>query len=608
MASSTYSSSSISNALTARSKDAFGVAPTAPFDVSDVQNHRAQMTYTVTAQYDYRVASVPVPAPLGDLYTPEAALTQVHQRGQHLISNGAVAFRDWMGKKLKEKPQRFKNGEKFKLCVDTTRFSSIEACHPCAGQGSVLCYKCSGTATHSCDKCHQLGKEHCTSCSGTGWATYNCGQCHGTGKYAGQVCPVCRGSGQPTIKCSMCYGDKVVPCKTCNGQGRQQCGNCQRGQITCDTCHGAQTLTYAHHVEIDASTTVNYAWKDAPDWMRDEIRNAVNSGPEDIFKVTQYDSEATADPYKFVGLGHVEGGEATVRHNGASGNCRFLGDKHHPVFLGGVLSGAFQSALDAIAKVEDIKAVAKASQTQIAATLIKEVEQGASTAKSSSPVKKGIISAEQAATFLDGRAACKAFILSSRDRFSMPRVLRFAGKVFVPLFVFYLLLNVLSSVNPAGPGTGRLGLSALLLEFGSVVRVFFFELRYSWAWLTDHYNPIPLAAYAVLGWMTIRCFGSLLFPYTWHKYINQSRGVLVLLPLGMCLASLLMALYPSVFYVFRFRDLLDIWSHGDIRGAFATTVGLTPQILLLSLLIALVRYKAAGVHWATRMFRKLQPS
>lgn len=606
METSTYSSASISNALAARFKEAFGVAPAAPFDVSNVQNHNAQMTYTVTAKYDFRVISAPVSSPLGDLYTPEGAITQAHNRGQHLLSDAGNTFREQVLNALKAKPQRFKRGEKFTLCTDPNYFSSIEPCHPCAGQGAVTCYKCSGTSTHSCDSCNGRCTENCTGCWGSGWATPNCNQCHGTGSYAGQRCPTCHGSGQPTIRCYRCAGNKFVSCTTCNGQGRQQCGNCRRGQVTCNTCHGAQTLTYAHHVGIDVSTSVNYAWQGAPRWMSAVIENAVNGGPADIFKVRQYESAAT-DPYKFVGLGHVEGGEATVRHNGVSANCQFIGDEHHTVFLDGILSGAFKSALDGVAKADDVNAVAKASQSQIAATLIKEVESGSATAKSSSPVKKGVISADQATTFLNGRAACKEFITRSSESFSMRRVLRFTGKVFVPLFVFYLLLNMLNSINPHGTATGRLGLGALFREFGDVVAIFILELRYSWVSLIDNHTPIPLIAYAVLGWVTARFFAPVLFPLAWRKFTKEDGRFFVLIPFGMLLASLLMALYPSVFYVFRFQDLLKVWTHGDIKGAITTTLGLIPQILGLSLLIAAVRYKAAGVHWTTRMLRKLQP-
>jgi hypothetical protein len=343
--------------------------------------------------------------------------------------------------------------------------------------------------------------------------------------------------------------------------------------------------------------------------MKVVIRSAVDGGPEDIFKVTTYESEST-DPYKFVGLGHVDGGEATVMHNGASGNCRFIGDKHHPVFLDGILSGAFKSALDGVREAKNIKAVAKASKTQIAATLIKEVESGTLAVESSTPVKQGAISADEATTFLNGRAACKEFITSSSNRFSILRVLRFAGRLTVPLFVFYLLVNTLSSAGPhnQGTGSGRLGLSALLLEFGDVIQAFFDEISYSWSSLIDSYNPFPLLAYAVMGWLTARFFGPVLFPIAFQKFNKDDGRVQVLAPFGMLLASVLMALYPNVTYVFSFSDLLSVWSQGFISDSFGFTITLIPQIFLLSLLVALVRYKTAGAHWATRMHRKLQPS
>ncbi len=601
MESPTYSSSSISNALANKSKEAFGVDPSASFEVSDVQNHVAQLTYTVTASYDYRVVGAPVTNAMGGLFTPEMANTLVHNRGNELLLNAGNTFRERVLNALKAKPQLFKRGDKFTLYKDQSYFSSIERCHPCGGEGSVTCYKCNGRSTHLCEKCSGRLKENCTGCWGSGWATPNCLQCGSSGNYAGQVCPVCHGSGKPTIRCYTCHGDKVMPCQQCSGRGQQKCGNCHSGQVTCDTCYGARTLIYAYHVEIDVSTSVTYGWKDAPGWMSDVINNAVNSGPDDIFIVNKYATEVT-DPYKIVGLGHVVGGEATVKHNGASGNCRFIGEKHHAVFLDGILSGAFKSALDGVAKAEDIKAVGKASKTQIAATLVKEVEYGTATAKSSSPVRKGIITADQAAAFLNGRAACKEFITNKSKHFSVAQVLRFTGKIFVPLFVFYFLLNMfaLLTPDPSAIMPGHLGLSALSKEFEKVVEVFFYVPRYLWMSISEHYNPIPLLVYAVLGWIVARCFGPVLFPIAWKRTMN---GVLALY--GILLMSSFMALYPTAAYIFEISDLLDLWKRGRFAYALSLTVALSPQILSISLLIAVARYKTAGVHWSTRMFSKL---
>ncbi|VVP59719.1 hypothetical protein PS850_06121 [Pseudomonas fluorescens] len=600
-----YSSSSISNALAKKSKEAFGVDPSASFDVSGVQNHKTDVTYTVTAKYDYRVVCAPVSAAIGTLYSPEGASTLVNQRGREFLSDAGKTFRERVLNALKAKPQRFKRGEKFTLYADQSHFCSIEACHPCAGHGSVNCHRCGGDAKHLCEKCSGGRYETCTGCFGNGWATHNCLQCGGSGNYAGNVCSVCRGSGQPTIKCYTCYGNKVMPCRTCDGQGQQQCGNCHGGQVTCGTCHGARTLTYAYHVEIDVSTSVSYGWKGGAAWMGDVIHNAVKSGgPDNIFNVKTYESEST-DPYKIVGIGYVEGGEATVQHNGASGNCRFIGDLHHTVFLDGILSGAFKSSLDGIAKAEDIKAVSKASKTQIAVTLVKEVEYGTATVKSSSPVKKGIISVDQATTFLDGRAACQQYIANKGARFSLRHVLRFTAKIFVPMFVFYLLLNIFARIHPESGGTipGRLGLGALLTEFGSVVRVFCLEPQFLWMKLTSQFNPLPLLAYALLGWVTARAFGPVLFPVAWKKPSNAGLALY-----GMILTSTLMALYPTVLYVFQFSDLLYAWTKGDPGYALSLTLYLTPQILLLSFVIAIVRYKTAGLHWTNRMRAKLAVS
>lgn len=596
-----YSSSSISNALAKKYKEAFGVDPSASFDVSDVQNHKTDVTYTVTAKYDYRVLCAPVSAAIGALYSPEDASKLVNQRGRDFLSDAGNTFRERVLNALKAKAQRFKRGEKFTLYADQTHFRSIEACHPCAGHGSVSCHRCGGYATHLCEKCSGLRNETCTGCFGSGWGTHNCLHCGGSGNYAGQVCSVCRGDGRPTIKCYTCCGNKVMPCRTCNGQGKQQCSNCHGGQVTCGTCHGARTLTYAYHVEIDVSTSVSYGWRGGAAWMGDVIHNAVISGgPDDIFNVKTYESE-NADPYKIVGLGYVEGGEAKVQHNGASGNCRFIGDLHHTVFLDGILSGAFKSSLDGIAKAEDIKAVAKASKTQIAATLVKEVEYGTATAKTSSPVKKGIISVDQATTFLDGRAACQQYIANKGARFSIRHVLRFTAKIFVPMFVFYLLLNIFAGIHTESTGTtGRLGLGALLTEFGGVVQVFCLEPQFIWIKLKDQFNPLPLLAYALLGWVTARAFGPVLFPVTWSKLSNAALALY-----GMVLTSMLMALYPTVKYVFQFSDLLYAWTKGDPVYAFSLTLYLTPQILLLSLVIAMLHYKTAGLHWTNQMRAKL---
>lgn len=609
MTSTSYNSTAIAAALKAKSKEAFGQAPTASFDVTEIQHHVAQLKYKVTAKYSSKVFSTPVHAPVGDLYSIQDAVGVMQRRQQHLLADAGNTFRERVVNALKAKPALYKGGSSFTLYEDSQWVSSIEDCHTCAGQGSETCSRCSGSATHMCDTCNARCTVQCTGCYGSGYTSQSCLQCGGSGNCAGQTCPVCRGSGRPQQKCYTCHGDTFLKCSTCNGSAYQTCQQCQRGQITCRGCNGVCVLTYAYRVDIVVSTSVAYNWSGVPDWMDKSIKDAMASGPSDIFKLTSYETAYT-DPHLFVGIGHVEAGTAKVAHAGASGECKFIGDALHPVFLDGILSGAFKTCVEGVSKPKDISAVAKASNNNIAATLIKEVEKGGKSVGASSPVTRGIVSVNQASAFLDGRKQCQDYITASSKKFSVPRVAGYAVKLTAWLSLFYLLLNAFGrSHGLENHFTGHLGISVLIKEFPYFVLTFFSALEYSIRELTYYHSPWRLLCYAVVGWISSIVSIPLLFPRLSQWMVSGSnKRLFVVTPIGMLILSFFLALYPSTYADLTFGNVISLDWIFQLPNAIAPTIRLLPQIAFLALGVAVVRYKVAGDNWYWKMTNKISPA
>jgi hypothetical protein len=601
-----YSSSSISTALETRFKVTFDVAPSSTFDVSNVQNHLTDIKYTVTARYDFEVMCTVSDS--SDITEPNAEMAHrnAENRGRELLSDAGNQFRGAVQNKLNANTLLYKQNSKLTIYSDDTYFKTVERCHPCEGAGTQDCNHCSGTSTITCYQCNGKKTESCTSCHGSGRATEYCPQCHGSGAYYEKSCTVCYGTGKSDLCCFTCSGKKTVSCSSCRGNGETQCNNCRNGRVTCSTCNGRQKNSISRHVNINVSTVVSFSWTAVPNWMTLALQDSTKKGPADIFSVKTYE-QTSIDPLKFVGLGQAVGGEAAVRFNGVIGNCQFIGDPHHIVFLDGIFSSIFNKTLDEVKSPEKIKAVAKASQDTIAKILIKEVELGPLSAEHSSPVKKGIINISQAETFLSARVACKDFIKNSSAQFSMKRVAIFACLLFIMLFSFYLLINILDSSHPHIKPLGHIGVTALLYEFSDVIYAFKKIFISTYESVTLKYNPFPTISLAVFSWFTARFFGPVLFPQLWIKIPNDKSRKYILILCGVILSSALLALHPSIRYVFNLQDIHDVWTRGNVNRALGTTLGQIPQIFLLSLVVAAVSYKSAGVHWATRMYRKLAP-
>lgn len=608
MTSSSYNSISIAAALKAKSQEAFGQAPSAAFDVTEIHNHFAELKYKVTAKYSSKVFSTPVHAPVGDLYSIQDAIGVMQRRQQHLLSDAGNTFRDRVVNALKAKPALYKSGSNFPLYEDTQWVSSIEDCHTCAGQGSETCSRCSGSATHMCDACNGRCTVQCNGCYGSGYTSQSCLHCGGSGNYAGQTCPVCRGSGRPQQKCYTCGGDTFLKCSTCKGSAYQTCEQCVRGQVTCRGCNGVCVLTYAYRVDIDVSTSVVYSWSAAPDWMGKSIKDAMANGPEDIFKLTSYETAST-DPHLFVGIGHVEAGSAKVAHAGATGECKFIGDALHPVFLDGILSGAFKTCVDGVSKPKDISAVAKASSNNIAATLIKEVEIGGKPVAASSPVARGIISTNQATVFLDGRQKCKDQIAVTSRKFSVTQVLRLTFTLTIYFSVFYLAVNAYGRGYglEGWEGTGKLGITVLFQEFPRFLMTFFAALEYSLRDLTYNHSPFRFLLYGFLGMVSSRVLGPILFPRLYNWASGSWPKLFLVMPIGMVMFSFFLGVYPSNYADLNFGDIFSPYWLFQLPNAIVPTIQLIPQIAFLAFVIALIHYKAAGYHWAVRMRSKLNP-
>jgi hypothetical protein len=76
---------------------------------------------------------------------------------------------------------------------------------------------------------------------------------------------------------------------------------------------------------------------------------------------------------------------------------------------------------------------------------------------------------------------------------------------------------------------------------------------------------------------------------------------------GALLLSLFMALYSDGFVLLRFTSFVPNF-HFSLSAILTWVIVYVPQIWILSLMVSLVRYKAAGVQWGIRMMRILTQS
>ncbi|WP_157384007.1 DnaJ-like cysteine-rich domain-containing protein [Pseudomonas asplenii] len=582
-----FTANDIAQAMKAKAEEAFGDKVTSPFGVEAIEQHRAQITYTVTVEHAFEYQSRAVRRATGPLYD-QAHIRSVLTQRQNQLLNAPGYLREHTQAQLRHNAARYREPGKFHVLSDNEVYCGVETCHGCTGRGTCNCRTCNGHASHTCTRCHGQCRMTCTGCNG-------------------------RGS-SPTFvsnspqRCFQCSGSGTVICHGCHGSGRVVCHACRGGQVTCTACDGAGELIYEYHLDVLANTAVNYGWGTmSADWMLPAMREVMNT-PErhTVFAVDHYQVDSD-NPQVFTASGHVVAAQAVVSHLQASGTCRFIGPKLQAVFLDGVLSGGFKKAVDGVKNHEDIHQVNRASGSKIARQLIREMEQHADV-QQTSPVRKGIISAADAAAFMHSRHQALQHIIATRHRFRWGAVLRFALALSAMLTVFYGLMSLLSRQVPSAlaGNEGFLGLFALQHNPGSVAAAFLQPLNQLLNSVISKGDYWQLACWLLAALLFNRCFLPKLAPRVWGWAEGRLlRGILLSVP-GIVLLNLFMALHPSAYVTLRFTELVPNLHWNGALGRI-TQWGITyvPQICALSLVISLVRYKAAGVHWGQRMLRVL---
>jgi hypothetical protein len=117
------------------------------------------------------------------------------------------------------------------------------ACGTCGGAGRLQCISCSGSGEIICSYCHGSGDVTCGTCKGQ--RLMPCSSCGGRGQHSAQRAQRRVNSADNRewtehetvwVDCAGCGGRGKQPCGC--GNGREYCGNCRRGKITCSTCAG----------------------------------------------------------------------------------------------------------------------------------------------------------------------------------------------------------------------------------------------------------------------------------------------------------------------------------------------------------------------------------
>ena len=130
-------------------------------------------------------------------------------------------------------------------CYDGAGLAGYDcACGTCGGAGKLQCISCSGSGETPCVYCHGSGDVTCSRCKGR--CVTPCSSCGGRGQNSEQRVQrrvntadnrVWTEDEPVWINCNSCSGRGNQPCSC--GNGREYCGNCRRGKITCSTCTGS---------------------------------------------------------------------------------------------------------------------------------------------------------------------------------------------------------------------------------------------------------------------------------------------------------------------------------------------------------------------------------
>lgn len=577
---SSFTANDIAQAMKAKAQDAFGEKVTAPVNVQNVQQHRAELTYTVTANYAFEYQSRYVSQATGPLYDQADMRAVLSHRQQQLLA--APGFlRDQTQAQLKSNVSRYREPGKFRILTDQNVYCGIEDCQGCAGHGTTQCSRCRGSALEPCDRCYRSLRLPCN---------------------------VCNGNRRPGMPCNRCNDSGTIPCHICHSSGNITCRSCRAGKVTCATCKGACQLICEYHLDVFADTSVNFQWGAmSADWLLPALREVMNTPHRhQVFAVDRY--QTTADqPNVFTASGHAVAAQAQVTYQQASGTCRFIGPNLHTVFLDGVLSGGFKKAVDGVQQYTNIWQVNQASNSKIARLLIKEMERETDVEKTS-PVRNGIISAADATAFMDARNRSLYHIISTSLKFRLSAVLGLAFSLSAVMTVLYGAMSLLHRNTPSAMAgnEGYIGLFALAHNPDSVVSAFMLPLQSLINSVAQRGDYWPLACWGLVALVFNRMVLPLLAPKVWRWTEGHLLRAIVLAVPGILLLNLFMALHPSGYVVLRFTELMpDIRLTGALGRTTQWLITYVPQIFALSLVVALLRYKAAGMHWGRRQLRML---
>lgn len=590
----------IATAMQAKAQDAFGGVTAAPFTVGAIRQHRADITYTVTSTLSCQIASRRVRQLTGEHWNRDY-LDQALQARCDLLLGNPAHFRPLIQQRLSRDIDHYRKSGQWLLAADTERFCTREPCTDCNGHGVVHCSTCAGHAEVRCARCRGACRLHCHYCSGTGDEPERrrCGYCGGTGQYGNHRCS-CQGGLLPADRCHKCHGLRTTPCPDCSARGTVRCKDCDRGQVRCTPCDGAGEVIHEYHLDVHVDLQVHYAWRNlSADWLEPVIREAVNGPSNAAVFVVDQSSLDHPDPRVFTASGHVPAAEAEVSHEGSSGTCRFVGLPPIPVYLDGVLNGNFKRLLASMDDTTDIQAIHRASSSKIARQLIAENEQQRPI-EQTTPVQQGIIDPGDALEFLHKRADTFRHIVSTRHRFRLAAVLGLSLPLTAVLFGLYLVMSFYLTGLPE-PGAGKLGILALLGEPLRVGKLFYMQILQ----FADQGLVLGTVLWFAAALLFNRLSLPLLFPRLWAWAAGRWLRILALGVPGMLWLNGFMALYPAAEMWLNWGYLNFAFNRQGSLHALTNALYLLPQIYLLALGLALLRWRAAGTHWARRMMKVL---
>lgn len=591
------SAGTIESALRKRAIEAFGQAADGAFPVSAIETHLADVSYHITTTYSTEVSTTFSPGAAGERNSWEDMTQAVRGRSQELMSSPAHTFRDLTYQYLRTTPKAVTHPSSFVLKNDSVCYSCIEACSNCGGQGKEDCHRCKGRGRVQCSTCSGYTKVNCSRCiNGYVGGPGHCSTCGGSGRYNGNTCHGCGGRGMIGFPCHDCSRTGQVMCGSCSGSGTERCRSCEKGKVTCGTCEGFCELTHVAQLKVLVQTSINYKWTGAPAWMSTALKSAMEN--EALFP-TVFSAktllQASDDPALFVGKGKALGSSAEVSYRGKASTCHFLGTQADPVYLGGLLSGNFDSVLDDLQNPKNLRRVKTASSGPIAATLIKEVEKGRQEASLSTPVRKGVIAPQQANAFIEQRNLVREHLNSHFGKFMPRAVLQQALKVTVWLMLFVAVTCLLGSPDPAP----YVGVGALFDNPGDVFRTLF--KHYDEAW---NHGGIEMWLFLIASYF----FGAFTVQRIWPKTYNRLLDSLLRIPFLTLAGSLVLTVHLALSPFTHFSFNPGVWSLpslDDIFWSLALPLVAAPQLLITALIYSACKYKAASADWVHRQKSQL---